>query len=137
MVASKRAEVQGGLWAQGPRRTRRARGLLLIRKPSHMINEEAPRRGFSHRSPPINQLVNGPTKFNSYSSGTLMRWQTIASVEIASPGPRAGGEHGGDNLLSAGRGTGAIGLMRGAGEGGNVIMGRGHHGPSCLPERTS
>lgn len=42
-------------------------GLLLILKQSHMIDEEAPRRGFSHESPPINQLVNRPTKFNSYS----------------------------------------------------------------------
>lgn len=34
---------------------------------SHMINENVLRRGFSHESPQINQLVNRQTKFNFYS----------------------------------------------------------------------
>ena len=34
---------------------------------SHMINENVLRRGFSHKSPQINQLVNRQTKFNFYS----------------------------------------------------------------------
>lgn len=33
----------------------------------HMINEDVLRRGFSHGSPQINQLVNWQTKFNFYS----------------------------------------------------------------------
>lgn len=91
-----------------------------------MINEKAPGRGFRHESPPINQLVNRPAKFNSHSWESLIRWQTIVSVEIASPRPRGRRENMGEIIFSEpGKGTkDSLGLGWGARRGGgNVIMG--------------